>query len=210
MAGEEADIQVWADYKSTEPGCEERPRGLRCLPEPVSSIILARQCDVPAILPVAFLHLLRFPFESFDEDPFCPWQRPERSLLSQQDWGRLALARERIMRWFLQEGPQPWKDCGGSGMGCQVITLTTWLNIAQEIAVNGNILKLYGRRVEGDICDKCKEKLEDSFYFLSAGFFHNLKHFFQLDRLITRCTRECWQGWTDLGVLSVENIHTYT
>ncbi|KAF7376382.1 BTB domain-containing protein [Mycena sanguinolenta] len=182
VAREEGDIRAWDAYRTEAPeGDMDEPRGLRCLPEPVSSIILARQCDVPAILPVAFLHLLRFPSEIYDYNEVFPWQIPERSLLSQQDWARLVLARERITRWFTQEGPQPWKDCGTSGMQCQVITLTTWLNIAQEVAVDGNILKLYGRQVKGDICDKCKQKLEDRFYHLSVQFFRNLKHFFQLD-----------------------------
>ncbi|KAJ7691255.1 hypothetical protein B0H17DRAFT_1201124 [Mycena rosella] len=34
---------------------------LRRLPEPVSAILLARECDAPEILPFAFLHLLRLP-----------------------------------------------------------------------------------------------------------------------------------------------------
>ncbi|KAF7376385.1 BTB domain-containing protein [Mycena sanguinolenta] len=46
---------------SWDPQYNDQSHRLRRLPEPVSSIILARRCDVPAVLPVAFLHLLRFP-----------------------------------------------------------------------------------------------------------------------------------------------------
>ncbi|KAJ7680586.1 hypothetical protein DFH06DRAFT_972670 [Mycena polygramma] len=150
IADEEAEICLRMDYRSWEPDYEDDSPRLRKLPEPVSSIILARECDAPAILPVAFLHLLRFPFEP-DENPylppFCPWRVPERALLSQSDWQRLAVGRERIARWFSEQGPHGkwrWTVCG-SGMRCEAITYQTWYKFATDISRDGNGLNLYPR-----------------------------------------------------------------
>ncbi|KAF7376384.1 BTB domain-containing protein [Mycena sanguinolenta] len=174
IAEDEQESRIRNHIDSWEPAYNDQSHRLRRLPEPVSSIILAHHCDVPAILPAAFLHLLRFPFESqIDEDevdpsgflsssPFYPWQPPMRALLSQKDWERLALARERIEKWFSKAGTKPWNDCG-SGMRCEAVISGTWLKIVRSgIGMDGNALNVEAltKRLQYDnICAVCKQEL---------------------------------------------------
>ncbi|KAJ7747294.1 hypothetical protein B0H16DRAFT_1851351 [Mycena metata] len=190
IAKEEDETRWRADYKSWTPEYPEdvSPR-LRQLPEPVSSILLARECDVPSIIPLAFLHLLRFPLEHDESDnpytrDFYPWISPKRSLLLPSDWHRLAIARERIAKWFTGWGPNPansWKDCG-SGKRCEAITYRTWYNIAADIGRDGNALKVssWVTKEPGDICSACRFKLQTEVFRLIAQFFNKLDYFFQL------------------------------
>ncbi|KAF7361650.1 BTB domain-containing protein [Mycena venus] len=175
-----------------DPDYEDESLRLRHLPEPVSSIILARECDVPSILPLAFLHLLRFPFEPEEQEvqyanPFYPWKVPERALLSQRDWERLGLARERIAKWFIHWGPNAkgWKYCGTAGMRCEAVTLRTWLHIASDMDLDGNALNLEPRiramKCDDGICSSCGQRLANEFWWLLAEFFDKLVYFFQLD-----------------------------
>ncbi|KAJ7187972.1 hypothetical protein C8R46DRAFT_1241492 [Mycena filopes] len=192
IAKEEDETRWRADYKSWTPQfIEDASPRLRQLPEPVSSILLARECDVPSIIPLAFLHLLRFPLEQSDEGTdnpcipdFYPWISPKRSLLLVSDWHRLAVARERIAKWFTGWGPNPsnpWKDCG-SGKRCEAITYRTWFNIAADIGRDGNALKVssWVAKEQGDICSDCKCKLRNDVFRLIAQFFNQLDYFFQL------------------------------
>ncbi|KAJ6500152.1 hypothetical protein C8R47DRAFT_970789 [Mycena vitilis] len=149
IADEEAKLCLRMDYRAWEPDYEEDSPPLRKIPEPVSSVILARECDAPAILPVAFMHLLRFPFEPEENPylpPFCPWRVPKRALLSQSDWERLAVGRERIARWFLEvsHANSRWIVCG-SDMRCEAITFQMWYKLATDISRDGNGLNLYPR-----------------------------------------------------------------
>ncbi|KAF8210558.1 hypothetical protein K438DRAFT_1665755 [Mycena galopus ATCC 62051] len=191
IAKEEKELCIRGDGRMWIPEYGDDSPRLRHLPEPVSSIILARLCDVPEIIPPAFLHLLRFPFEPNEDDehyqylpPFYPWLPPARALLSQADWERLGFARQRIGKWFSRWGRHPWQDCG-SGMRCEANTLGTWLGISRDICVDGNAMKVEHRLHEtqknADICSECMRRLQNEFYTFYGEFFDKLAYFFQLE-----------------------------
>ncbi|KAH7102982.1 hypothetical protein BKA62DRAFT_655587 [Auriculariales sp. MPI-PUGE-AT-0066] len=72
-----------------------------CFPEPASIIRLARDCNVPSLLPAAFYHaneLIREDPTRITEDK----QQFEMSLLSREDLGALIIGRE-AMRMFLSK-----------------------------------------------------------------------------------------------------------
>jgi hypothetical protein len=159
---------------------------LRQLPEPVSSILLARECDVLSILPFAFLHLLRLPIPSDPtDDDFqpMPWAFPERSLLPPGDFHRLALARERIGKWFSRRSDNIWEDCGSS-LQCEATILRTWFKIAKDVGRDGNVLQAHRWAPHnlnlGDICPACKDKLEKEIEALRDAFVSQLRTVFQL------------------------------
>ncbi|KAJ6587198.1 hypothetical protein DFH09DRAFT_910240 [Mycena vulgaris] len=171
-----------------EPHWADQTLKLQNLPEPVSSILLARECDVSSILPFAFLHLLRLPL---DFDPAAPdfqplpWAFPERSYLSQADLHRLALARERIGRWFSRQSERNTSADCGSGMRCEATTLLIWCKIAKDVGRDGNVLQAHRWTQDNiylkDICPACKGKLETEIHALRHDFASQLSRFFQLD-----------------------------
>ncbi|KAJ7772647.1 hypothetical protein DFH07DRAFT_953107 [Mycena maculata] len=59
VENDEEDEEFRTQFGPWHPTWNDGTLRLRQFPEPVSSIRLARECDVPAILPFAFLHLLR-------------------------------------------------------------------------------------------------------------------------------------------------------
>ncbi|KAJ7141500.1 hypothetical protein C8R44DRAFT_847195 [Mycena epipterygia] len=183
IAEDEGDEVMRAEFGDWTPEWEDATLRLRQLPEPVSAILLARECDVPAILPFAFLHLLRFPLEPEDDYyPTTAWTEPARALLSQDDVHRLSVARERIGKWFLhQPAYEITKDCG-SGMLCHLITGQTWFNIARDVAVDGNFFRASQgvQRTGRNICPQCKTKLEAEVRKLRLSFAEKLSIFFQL------------------------------
>ncbi|KAF7361602.1 hypothetical protein MVEN_00503400 [Mycena venus] len=118
-----ADVEITDALAVGDPECYEWDDSLKLhrLPEPATAIRLARECDTPQIIPLAFLHLLRQPYEVnpdlWDEDILHAqiWETPERQLLTTEDLKRLALARERIGKWFASRPrniPEDSRDFG--------------------------------------------------------------------------------------------------
>ncbi|KAJ6500176.1 hypothetical protein C8R47DRAFT_285408 [Mycena vitilis] len=154
---------------------------LRCLPEPVSSILLARECDTPSILPFAFLHLLRCRFESDVNDFLDCSRRADHALLSSEDSHRLILARERIGKWFYHDHSRVrWKHCGQSS--CQATILRTRLAFATAIARDGDLLQCLPvpDSTAAEICSPCQVALKKGVEVLMQDFVGNLGTFFQL------------------------------
>ncbi|KAJ7902143.1 hypothetical protein B0H14DRAFT_2555696 [Mycena olivaceomarginata] len=85
---------VQEPHFGSEPSWNDQTLELRRFPEPVSSIILARECNATSILSSAFLELLR---GYADEERVLAID-----LLSPEDSQRLLLARERIGKWFAE------------------------------------------------------------------------------------------------------------
>ncbi|KAJ7772649.1 hypothetical protein DFH07DRAFT_733980 [Mycena maculata] len=173
------------------PELEDGSLALRQFPEPLSSIRLAYECDSPIILPFAFFRLLCLSIE-LDPDEIAMGGRckPDRSLFTPDEWHSLALARERIGKWFWhQENYQePRKDCGNN-MGCEARTLSTWSKISTGVAFNGDFLQASRVQIQdlntsltrGKICSICKEKLRYEVQTLRRRFVSQLSAFFDLD-----------------------------
>ncbi|KAJ7629881.1 hypothetical protein B0H17DRAFT_1150396 [Mycena rosella] len=157
------------------------------LPEPVTAIRLARECDVPAVIPIAFLHLLRQPLEIDPDDAgdmhTSVWETPERALLAPADLHRLALARQRMGKWFkLHTEAWELEPCF-SDMPCE----TRWLRILATVAIgvarDGNVLGASQRVFQGgmkDICTPCSLWCRDEIGEMREEFFDKLPTFFQL------------------------------
>jgi len=156
---------------------------LRHLPEPASSILLARECDTTNILPFAFYHLLACPLDPPGEDEYSPsWMNVRRDLVSPEDSRRLLLARERIGKWFSgQYEFWAWDhlDCGNQS--CTVRASALRLSIAMSIGRNGDFL--HSAKVYDDpkICPECRKDLKDQIRTLREDFADQLSYFFQLD-----------------------------
>lgn len=175
--------EVRTMYGPWDPTWEDGTLTLRQFPEPVSSIRLARECGVPAVLPFAFLHLLRLPLE---DEPDFPTGNP--LLPSQEDWHRLALARERIGKWFSRQDLS-WKDCeSDTSRRCETGTLRTWCKIAQRTGRDGDFLQASSTALKNysnvhlkDICPVCRNGLISYIMALREEFAEQLIGFFQLD-----------------------------
>ncbi|KAJ7141502.1 hypothetical protein C8R44DRAFT_604575 [Mycena epipterygia] len=163
-----------------QPSWDDDTLKLRQLPEPVSSIRLASECEATSILPVAFLHMLRLPLDP--PGSLSVWAAPERGLLTQHDRYRLSLGRERIGKWFADQNRGTWVNCG-SELRCEAVTYRSWNMIATEVGRDGDVLKIEPRvpGYFGDICPVCKKKLEREVDSLRYDFFCELSTFFQLD-----------------------------
>jgi hypothetical protein len=167
------------------PAWEDRTLRLRQFPEPVSSIRLADECDVPSILPFAWLHLLRCQFEPDDHDYLDGSRVAQRTLLSLHECHRLMLARERIGKWFAgyRVFNRIWNDCG-SGLKCEATALRVRLEIATRAARDGNILEYSGwRRSSWELimCPGCQATLQKEVDTLMQDFVGLLSHFFELE-----------------------------
>ncbi|KAF8798311.1 hypothetical protein BYT27DRAFT_7177806 [Phlegmacium glaucopus] len=92
------------------------------LPEPVSAIRLARECDIPSILPAAFYHLSRLSISHAGNglrDADDGRRTAEWDLLSAQDL--LCLIRgQRRLAWVAQEMPTqlPGRQCDCAALDC--------------------------------------------------------------------------------------------
>ncbi|KAJ6594176.1 hypothetical protein B0H19DRAFT_52738 [Mycena capillaripes] len=164
---------------------------LRQFPEPVSSILLARECDAPAILPFAFFNLLAFPLVSPDEQMGVYYSSkavPHRDLVSPEDWRRMFFARAKIGDWFWaeKESNNSWKPCGGDKR-CATTYSSTWSLVASEMNPTGDFLRSarqaarkLDRSPDNKICPACKQKLQDQIRRLRLAFVDELSTFFQL------------------------------
>lgn len=183
---EVSDALAGEDLESWEPDDSLK---LHRLPEPLTAIRLARECDVPMIIPVAFLHLLRSPLEidADDADDLHArvWQAPERALLTAVDLYRLALARERIGKWFSSR-PDIQKNCGSEKQAsCQMMRLRTRCTIATNVIRDGNVLAasqwvMQNGAPSAGICPLCSMWLRDEVRKMREQFFALLSTFFQL------------------------------
>ncbi|KAJ7902098.1 hypothetical protein B0H14DRAFT_2428823 [Mycena olivaceomarginata] len=158
-----------------DPSWGDKTLELREFPEPVSSILLARECNATSILPCAFLELLRRHPEVVDASL-------ERSLLSLHDSHRLLLARERIGRWYADHG---WKlTLCQSDKLCQVTLLHASIELAKQISRDGHALQL---SIRGDnyrsdrMCPGCKTEFVKEVQALENDFFEQLSSFFDLN-----------------------------
>ncbi|KAK7005852.1 hypothetical protein R3P38DRAFT_3039976 [Favolaschia claudopus] len=190
---EQASRDVMGDFNGDwEPEWEDPAFQPRRLPEPVTSILLARECDVPSILPPAFLDLLRCLPEP---DPIDPWlavydKKIESTLLPADDWHRLYRARERMGKWF-SDYPYPppsssnetMTACKGpTSKNCEAAIYRTWLAMGQRMARCGDILQsnLPEEDTKG-ICLECLTKLNAEVGILQQQFWKKLIYFFSLD-----------------------------
>jgi hypothetical protein len=183
---EVTDALVEEDPESWEPDDSLK---LHRLPEPVTAIRLARECDVPVVLPLAFLHLLRQPLEIDRDDRgdlhATVWQEPERALVGAADLNRLALARERMGKWFSSR-PKAWQDCESDMRAqCETTRLRTWLIIATNVTRDGNVLDasqwvLQNGMMRFGICPLCSMRARDEIRLMREQFFGQLGTFFQL------------------------------
>ncbi|KAJ7680626.1 hypothetical protein DFH06DRAFT_424841 [Mycena polygramma] len=170
------------------------------LPEPVTAIRLARECDVPEVLPLAFLHLLRQRVDinsesdddTDDEDDLHArvWQVPERQLLTTADLERLILARERIGRWFANRRDTHWQQdleqCKLDGFAdCHLTILRIQCAIATSVARDGNVLAasqwiLQNGGPTAGVCPGCRTGFRDEIRDMRETFFDRLRTFFSL------------------------------
>jgi hypothetical protein len=168
----------------------DRTLGGRKFSEPVSSILLARLCDTPTILPLAFFNLLIWPsvFETKTDAHFASLKNvPRRDLISPEDLHRIFEARERIGKWVsaARQG-HAWQQPCGSGMACRMTTSETWLSIAENSGHNGDFLRS-SRQAERIvtqsrlICPGCKKSLEIQIRTHRWDFVDQLHEVFQLN-----------------------------
>jgi hypothetical protein len=167
---------------------------LHRLPEPVATIRLARECDAPEIIPLAFFHLLRQPREInpdiYDrEDRHARvWQVPERHLLTADDLARLLLARERIGKWFSSERYYDlWEERDHPPLcehteptKCRLAVLRARSSIATSVARDGNFLNASQWCLESipGACRLCNTILRNKIVEFRQEFFDNLSAFF--------------------------------
>jgi len=165
---------------------DEDPLGalrMRRLPEPASSILLARECHVPAIIPLAFFNLMAwpsFPPHGYYEDEIDVFKNiPRRDLVSPEDWRRLFEARELIARWCWLNAYIDWEpQCADTA--CRKTASTTLSRIADDIGPTGDFLRSSRYSVDRsndvrDICPACRKKLQDHIRKLRCDFVDQLK-----------------------------------
>ncbi|KAJ7187938.1 hypothetical protein C8R46DRAFT_1241422, partial [Mycena filopes] len=178
---EVSDAVAAEDSDSWRPGYQ-----LQRLPEPVTAIRLARMCDVPEILPVAFLHLMRQPLDPETHPEDILWEVPARELLDLSDSNRLFVARERIGQWVSVECDIPWlasKVCK-TPIACELGVATKWCMMLSRVGRDGNMLAasdwvIHGERLH-HICPLCSVTLRDETRKKREDFFSELAAFFQL------------------------------
>ncbi|KAK7000690.1 BTB domain-containing protein [Favolaschia claudopus] len=154
----------------------------RVLPEPVSSILLARECDVTTVLPLAFLDLLQRlpepdPMDQYDEY----YKKADLDLLPADDWRRLFRARERMAAWFRYYPSSPPSDLRPclSGKSCEAIVYRIWLKFGNQLGVCGDILRISLQEHEMEnMCAACKSRLEAEVGTLQGEFLRELPNFF--------------------------------
>ncbi|KAJ6500180.1 hypothetical protein C8R47DRAFT_285508 [Mycena vitilis] len=170
-----------------QPDWDDNTLRLRNFPEPVSSILMARECGASSILPFAFLHLLRCHPESITSEYFH--NVPQRALLPPDDSRRLLIARERIGRWitrFDYAGMQSWNACA-SDRPCETTVLRTRLRFIAGVARDGHVMEssMWTQYPNGlweeHICPGCKGTLEEEIGKLQQAFVDKLATFFQLN-----------------------------
>ncbi|KAF7376408.1 hypothetical protein MSAN_00056300 [Mycena sanguinolenta] len=161
-----------------DPDWDDVPLQLRSLPDPASSILLARECDAPSILPFAFLDLLRS--HALYENKFN---------LSPDDAHRLLVARERIGDWFNKQADYchyPWAMAAcGSPKPCQITLLRTWTLLSDTVCREGHVLRQVesnGYHQAGEMCPECETKVRNKVGKLQNSFVAQLDTFFQLDK----------------------------
>ncbi|KAJ7187950.1 hypothetical protein C8R46DRAFT_1241444 [Mycena filopes] len=170
----DADARARDMHGGWSPNRDDNTLPVRRFPEPVSSILLAQECDAPSILPFAFLHLLRCPLEP---DPHNP-RIAQYSLLPSGELRRLTLARERIGMWFAAQIRRPlWIDCSS----CEAAVLRTWLRVSAAISEEGNPLSAGDVRNMQNICNSCKVNLTTDITTAMEDFVERLPVFFQLN-----------------------------
>ncbi|KAJ7217734.1 hypothetical protein GGX14DRAFT_597673 [Mycena pura] len=155
---------------------------IRRLPEPVAAIRLARECNAPEILPVAFLHLFRLSLEDNSSD-LEVWQRPRRELLMPSDLNCLVLARERIGKWIEHILTSMDRNCEGeTRMQCDFQHQSLRCRIAIGVASHGNLLSVTRyMKAPSAMCSSCSIKFSDDVDLLRQRFFNRLAHFFSCD-----------------------------
>ncbi|KAK7005849.1 hypothetical protein R3P38DRAFT_3039966 [Favolaschia claudopus] len=174
-----------------EPHWDDHAFQPRQLPEPVSSILLARECNAVAVLPLAFLDLLRCLPEPHPLDQFAEYKKNiEIKLLPVNDWPRLLHARERMGSWFSEYSyppsiisPLKATACPGESKLCEAAIYRVWLVLANSLASSGNILRassssLVRSSVRLGICPDCQMKLEREITTVEDAFLKSLNYFF--------------------------------
>ncbi|KAK7005848.1 BTB domain-containing protein [Favolaschia claudopus] len=167
----------------------DQPLGfqLREFPEPVSSILLARECNVTIILPVAFLYLLHRSVEPDPNDLYAAAeQRIELELLPVIDGLRLFQARQRMGTWFARYPKKSSPSlstskisaCDGT-QACKTTVAEVWLRLS-ELLADGccNMLTYSLGEDMKDICPGCKTKLAKEVSLFQSRFFDNVPRFF--------------------------------
>ncbi|KAK7000688.1 hypothetical protein R3P38DRAFT_2796940 [Favolaschia claudopus] len=176
---------------ASEPHWDDHAFQPRQLPEPVSSILLARECDAVGVLPLAFLDLLQRLPEPHPLNQYAEYaKKVEIQLLPANDWPRLLHARERMGSWFAEYSYPPSivshskaTACAGEGTRCEAAIYRTWLGLANSLASSGNILQVSSSSLVRSsdrlgICSDCKHKLEREIIAVQGAFLKSLDYFF--------------------------------
>ncbi|KAJ7747301.1 hypothetical protein B0H16DRAFT_1555451 [Mycena metata] len=159
------------------------------LPEPVSSIHLARLCDTPAILPFAFYRLLTWPIIDDDNDAEAEFygckNAPCEELIA-EDWPRLVKAWKRVGDWFADEVSSVPSNTCPNRPPCQQ-DASAWFSFSQNVGRNGDFLAFsrfdattHSALLNG-LCPLCKPIIQEQIKALRWEFAGQLSHFFQLD-----------------------------
>ncbi|KAJ7747293.1 hypothetical protein B0H16DRAFT_1555431 [Mycena metata] len=181
IADEQAEITVFMKTNHDAP-LPDDTRRLREFPEPLSSILLARECDVTSILPFAFYCLLLWPVDPLANYDYAPaWKVPQTDILPPEDWRRLFVARQRIDRWFsARYHPSDIESCVyRSGLCTTTISLNpAWFSLAKtDDFLRASAVEMRGIRPD---CLGCKKRHEEKIRASRLNFVQNLTYFFQL------------------------------
>ncbi|KAK7000686.1 BTB domain-containing protein [Favolaschia claudopus] len=171
-----------------EPHWEDKGFQVRLLPEPVSSILLARLCNVPEILPFAFLDLLRSSLEP--QHQFSCYDKQARmELLPADDWPRIYRARERINIWLSHHPDAPYESsrshkkitaCQGNTV-CEAAIKDIWLKLWRYMATHYDITQFSVEEGETKgVCMQCQGKLGRGITALQVEFWESSARFFSL------------------------------
>jgi len=160
------------------------------VPDPVYTILLARLCDVPQILPTAFYVLSRQP----TKPKICPVLSKahihSRTLLGIDDMENLALGRENIARKISSSDLldiDNWSPCAGV---CGRYIWTVWGELLQGMIVDKDPLRVLLSELRGlrnaspeygvDLCATCQHKMGNNIIDARSTLFNSLSDMFEL------------------------------
>lgn len=173
-------------------------------PEPAAVIRLARECDVPELLPIAFYHLSRistaaeYPANNASRHPRladAQYARSARfSILTRNDLITLTFGKENMQRWFAtmitpalvlhacdSQENQRIRNCSG-----YQYTLIELADVQAQVLRTGDILYalwLWMDNTNHDHdqrCERCRKRLFTTLREMREEFFSRLPAFFRL------------------------------
>ncbi|TFY54801.1 hypothetical protein EVG20_g9559 [Dentipellis fragilis] len=175
-------------------GCELEDN----FPEPGSAIEVARQCNIPSILPAAFYHLSRisidYDWDNVREafaDPPDDWYSGTRSArwsrIAREDFVCLLQGRVQLSRYLDEELSPPYPSDHGRGACTSGHWNTFWYQLSEECKRDQDVLGTLNLQakttvaVEG-LCFSCQHRVSDEIEKYRDEIWRQIPAFFQLEQ----------------------------